>query len=656
MAVSTYREELKKILKEPNSTTIASIKKTVQENNYFNLSDADRRSILDQVLRCYVLDIVLSKPPNIYDVCKMWTSFTIELVRNEMCTAIMPVVILSDMFDVTTVDLCEKMFDHVETNVNVLKESQFFMACKNNLLRMCNDLLRRLSRSRNTVFCGRILLFLAKFFPFSERSGLNIVSEFNLENVTEYLNENNFDQNEDLQDSMTEEETKSDTIIEKVNVDKNLYLKFWALQDYFRNPNQCYKAEHWKLFISHTEFIFSIFQSHKLEHVSRTDTESTEQNIHYFPKYLTNHKLLELQLSDVNFRRYILIQFLLLFQYLDAPVKFKPDNFKIKPDQQEWIKNSINNIYELINNTPPDGIRFSEVVKNILQREEQWNKWKNDGCPEVVKRLIPASDQGDMPAPKRRLRKNLGDVIKNMTANNKVFLGDPELTKLWNFKPDNLEACKGPERDFLPSFDSFFQEAFEQLDPELCIENQYKKVNDGNFGWRALRLLARKSPHFFAQSNNPIHKLSEYLENMIKKTMNKEKISINQGSDKHVSPNKEFKKESVMDTEEVDISEGIHDENENENNVEVEDNNKIPKQIIDQVAAVIGEKWTLLAEKLGYQPDEIKFVKTIKTTPLDQATYLLEVWVEDAENPKPENLIYILEEIQLNEAANILKS
>lgn len=54
------------------------------------------------------------------------------------------------------------------------------------------------------------------------------------------------------------------------------------------------------------------------------DSESSEQNIHYFPKYLTNHKLLELQLSDVNFRRYILIQFLLLFQYLDAPVKFKP--------------------------------------------------------------------------------------------------------------------------------------------------------------------------------------------------------------------------------------------------------------------------------------------------------------------------------------------
>lgn len=54
------------------------------------------------------------------------------------------------------------------------------------LFHLFQDLLRRLSRSQNTVFCGRILLFLAKFFPFSERSGLNVVSEFNLDNLTTF--------------------------------------------------------------------------------------------------------------------------------------------------------------------------------------------------------------------------------------------------------------------------------------------------------------------------------------------------------------------------------------------------------------------------------------------------------------------------------------
>lgn len=45
--------------------------------------------------------------------------------------------------------------------------------------------------------------------------GLNIVSEFNLENVTEYMNENNFDHIEDMQDSIAEDDTKPETIIEK---------------------------------------------------------------------------------------------------------------------------------------------------------------------------------------------------------------------------------------------------------------------------------------------------------------------------------------------------------------------------------------------------------------------------------------------------------
>lgn len=37
-----------------------------------------------------------------------------------------------------------------------------------------SDLLRRLSKSQNTVFCGRIQLFLSRLFPLSEKSGENV--------------------------------------------------------------------------------------------------------------------------------------------------------------------------------------------------------------------------------------------------------------------------------------------------------------------------------------------------------------------------------------------------------------------------------------------------------------------------------------------------
>jgi len=58
--------------------------------------------------------------------------------------------------------------------------------------------------------------------------------------------------------------------------------------------------------------------------IDMNETSMNDGNVQqYFAKYLTSQNLLELQLGDSNFRRYILLQFLIMFQYLDSPVKFK---------------------------------------------------------------------------------------------------------------------------------------------------------------------------------------------------------------------------------------------------------------------------------------------------------------------------------------------
>uniref|UniRef100_A0A0M3HLT3 PEROXIDASE_4 domain-containing protein n=1 Tax=Ascaris lumbricoides TaxID=6252 RepID=A0A0M3HLT3_ASCLU len=62
----------------------------------------------------------------------------------------------------------------------------FYEPCKNLVLRMCNDLLKRLSRTVDTSFCGRILVLLARALPLCEKSGLNLVSHFNVDNVTKF--------------------------------------------------------------------------------------------------------------------------------------------------------------------------------------------------------------------------------------------------------------------------------------------------------------------------------------------------------------------------------------------------------------------------------------------------------------------------------------
>ncbi|XP_067000239.1 THO complex subunit 1 isoform X2 [Anabrus simplex] len=534
------------------------------------------------------------------------------------------------------------------------------------------DLLRRLSRSQNTVFCGRILLFLAKFFPFSERSGLNIVSEFNLDNLTEFGGDGAADLKDIIteHDESNEEELKPDS---KFKIDYNLYCKFWALQDFFRNPNQCYNKVHWKTFSAHACNVLLAFKSFKLEDLqgkesrSRKLTPHQQAQHHYFAKFLTNQKLLELQLSDSNFRRYVLLQFLIVFQYLNYPVKFKAENHELKPEQAEWVRETTEMVYQLLAETPPDGPAFVQAVKHILKREEHWNAWKNDGCPEFQKpahiqeeNTEETGEKRKAPPRPRRAKKRLGDLMKDAAAHNRFNMGNVELTKLWNLCPDNLEACKSKERDFLPSLEAYFEEAIEQTDPNAMVEEEYKRVNDGNFGWRALRLLARRSPHFFTHSNNPINKLPEYLETMIKKIA-KDRPSL-QNSEEMKIEVLEAEMQTTKDEEEED--ELLKGEERDERSVQEyeEETGHAPEKTTsltnDQLVAVsvlVAENWKKLAAKLGFQPDEVDYFETERTTDTERAQMMLKIWADDDEDANPANLAYILEGLSFFEAAELLK-
>ncbi|XP_066583028.1 THO complex subunit 1 isoform X2 [Prorops nasuta] len=580
-------------------------------------NESDRKTAVDQALRDTLLMVLLQNNKGCIEAFESYISFCINLCRKDLATTSMPVLLLGDIFDTMTLDRCENLFTFVENNVAVWKEDLFFSACKNNLLRMCNDLLRRLSRSQQTVFCGRILLFLAKFFPFSERSGLNIVSEFNLENHTEFT-----EKVETLEPMAQDGDLKSDN---KVLIDYNLYRKFWALQDFFRNPNQLYNKMYWKIFSAHASNVLSAFSSFKLEDQRTTypsssmkmDTSSDgiHKETHYFAKYLTNQKLLELQLSDSNFRRYVLLQFLILFQYLNSTVKFKAflasgyetsEVHELKPDQVEWVKETTDQVYSLLSETPPDGPAFAKTVKNILKREEYWNSWKNEGCPPFKKPAPEPISDTDEPKKKRPRRRNIGDLIKDAEAAGKYQMGNSELTKLWNLCPNNLEACKSKDRDFLPSLEIYFEDAIKELDPAAMVEEQYKKVNDGNFGWRALRLLARRSPHFFVHGNYPINKLPEYLETMIKKIAKdrpQAQSDLKLESDETPPPNDSNDQEFNDDVLKQET-----DQVESESTIELKTRkiNKVSMDMVVKLSEVLKNDWKKLAPKLGYTIDEVE--------------------------------------------------
>lgn len=91
-----------------------------------------------------------------------------------------PFMILQDLFETQTIASCAHIFTYIETRTPRLTKGMSPQKGKALiLLRMLNDLLRRLSKiGGTTIFCGRILNLLSAVFPLEEKSGVNLRGEY----------------------------------------------------------------------------------------------------------------------------------------------------------------------------------------------------------------------------------------------------------------------------------------------------------------------------------------------------------------------------------------------------------------------------------------------------------------------------------------------
>lgn len=547
-------------------------------------TETDRKSASDQTLKLILQHKLSDNKPasEIVIVLQYGTS----AARKALCNILTPFNLISDALDCSTITNCVTIFDFIEKHTAIWKSSQFYTQGKNNLLRACNDLLRRLSQSQNNVFCGRIHIFLTRIFPISEKSALNLNSNFNLENETKY-------------DSEVPTESE---------LDPKLYSSIWGVQDFFRSPLGMYEPERFKIFEESVNKIIETFKNYKLENNETARTEEieapngTDQSKHvYFPKFLTSSSLTELQLSDPSFRRQVLTQILFLFQYLNGYVKFRPATNVLPYAQREWVKLKEKELFALLNETPPNGQKYTKFIKHLIERENFWVKWKNEGCQKFMKEKEPEIDAG--PAAKKR--RTLYDDIM---GNRKLGLGSAELTKLWGKSESNLEACKTPKRQFIPQVDAYFEEAIMQSDPKNEIEDKYKCYLDPSYGWRSLRLLAHSSPLFFSLQPATMHHLPvpKYLEHIFKR-LRKEQAEITK-TDKIDD-----------DTESKAVDAAADDDNEFENEkeeeapptpVKDEKTGLLTNEEVDQLAKALGTKWVELAEELRHITQ--KDIKTFK--------------------------------------------
>ncbi|KAH9686396.1 THO complex subunit 1 [Citrus sinensis] len=345
--------------------------------------------------------------------------------------------LLEDLTEMSTMKNCKDIFGYIESKQDILGKLELFARGKLVMLRTCNQLLRRLSKANDVVFCGRILMFLAHFFPLSERSAVNIKGVFNTSNETKY------------------EKDPPDGI----PVDFNFYKTFWSLQEYFCNPALTLAPTKWQKFTSSLMVVLNTFDAQPLSDEVGDANVLEEEAATFNIKYLTSSKLMGLELKDPSFRRHVLVQCLILFDYLKAPGK----NDKDLPSEsmKEEMKSCEERVKKLLEMTPPKGKDFLHSIEHILEREKNWVWWKRDGCPPFEKQSMEKKAVQDGPK-KRRPRWRLGNK---------------ELSQLWKWADQNPNALTDPQRVRTPAITEYWKPLAEDMDPSAGIEAEYHHKN-----------------------------------------------------------------------------------------------------------------------------------------------------------------------------------
>ncbi|CAG7854144.1 SubName: Full=Related to nuclear matrix protein p84 {ECO:0000313/EMBL:CCA68937.1} [Serendipita indica DSM 11827] len=397
--------------------------------------------------------------------------------ENECVDPQLPFNLVREFFECLSIASCSQVFSWVERRGKRLcldangANRQGLL-----VLRTLNELLRSLSKSTETEFCARILLFMSAVFPLSERSGVNLRGEYGppWEGPPPYQ-----EGKELILEEAKKEETRQgarhddagatemDDTVDPSEEDRKslLYKTFWFLQYPFSRPPAFAEADMFKAFQHAVNKILPILsEATKKERMlagSKTlagskrkrDVEMDVQKVSYtvqdehadyaFAKYLSSPELLELEIADTNFRRQFLFQLLILLQYLRSfteqekakhpEVKMRPFNvdFTLPESEENWVKEVNSRVMLELRTTTPDGRAFEEIIRIILERESNWVNWKNSQCKPFEKDALPIDFELEL----RRRRQELMKPLEAWPHSH----GTESLSEIWTMGYRSLD-------------------------------------------------------------------------------------------------------------------------------------------------------------------------------------------------------------------------
>jgi len=498
--------EEKILIKFPLSSNESSEKKSLFDG------PSEKKNILDFSFRKFIEQLLIKsfeedKSIMDYNLGKL-LDLAILLVRKDCLEPLSIVLFLEDLFDCQTVEACRQLFEYVESRTEAIctlpfGRSQLF------LVRACISLLKKLSKSTNedSLFCGKILMFLAYAVPLADKSGVNAKGEINTSNVTEW------DASPVLNDS-------------------DMYRSFWSLQPLFQNISQIIQDDNkWTEFVKGVHSVCNFFEKHSLKK-GVSHSIPTQDKDSFFPKYLTSSQLWSLEVEDIQFRRNILVQMMISLHTIQNPLlQPKTPTEGLKDDQKTSLSDLIQRISKLLEKTASnvDEKQFLQTLQTLLQREKTWITWKRAGC-QPFEKYAPKQAASVQPLKRKQQTEASGEK--------KFRFANAELSRLWNLNVTE-DALTSISRTHTPSLQDFLkpfeeqqkrlqmkkeqppkpenenenQEAVEK-DPFEDDEDEILLQNNEVYSWKALRLVARHKLQFFSKmSKNKLQDALQLLEN-----------------------------------------------------------------------------------------------------------------------------------------------
>ncbi|EMC92699.1 hypothetical protein BAUCODRAFT_41548, partial [Baudoinia panamericana UAMH 10762] len=454
-----------------------------------------------------------------------------------VCASELVCYLIEELLDSQTTAGCRIVFDYLESRRERLAAKDFH---KKNLifLRSCNELLKRLSRAEDAIFCGRVFFFLFQTFPLGDKSSVNLRGEFHNENVTKFAVPDEHGEKMEVDEKAGGAVTvKAETPqpptkpagkgaplksphkvpAEVVLSTGELYPIFWRLQQDFSEPTRLFAPVQFKTFkdgLSHTLTKFkktpTVVQTKATETDKRgvkrklgeegMDDEASKHFVdNYNPKYLTSRDLFDLELSDLAFQRHILVQALILIDFLisltdkakkklavpEVNNKSLLYSFTIVEEDAKWCRDTRQAITDYLRATPTfeEGRFYHRMVETVLARDKNWVRWKLESCPSIVR--DPVSTEQILDA--RRTARNVARPRKVPQRP----MGAIDLSFLAEGHGGGLEALKDPSRYTAPSVEELIEGVkADQLDLEMAMDDAEKESIQNaitNKTWRVLR-------------------------------------------------------------------------------------------------------------------------------------------------------------------------